>query len=143
MTKEEFAEMLDGSEYPFNLSPDNRKLAKAFRFLVVNGASDDLVEFDGIFAEELNAYQGTTAHVTIEGELLPEVTEDDAEVLKKHGVLDYVQDDLRTEAIKIEAEFEPPDSDYAWLIKTEAPHAEFDIMEDGEKFCRGIVLQLR
>lgn len=140
MTKEEFAAMLDGSEYPFNLSRDNRKLAKVFRFLVVNGASDDLMEFDGVFAEELGAYEGKTAYISAEGELLPDITDEDAEVLTRHNVLDYVQNALRTEAIKIEAVWD--EKPYSWVIKTDAPHAEFDILEDGEKFCRAIVLQL-
>ena len=30
----------------------------------------------------------------------------------------------------------------SWLIKTEVPHVTFDIMEDGEVFCRGVVLSI-
>jgi hypothetical protein len=32
---------------------------------------------------------------------------------------------------------------YSWIYETEIPHAVFDILEDGEKFCRGIVFDIR
>jgi hypothetical protein len=31
---------------------------------------------------------------------------------------------------------------YSWVYETEMPHASFDIMEDGETYCRGIVVEL-
>lgn len=108
---------------------------------MINGASDDLMEFDGVFMEELSAYQGATAYISADGELLPEITDEDAEVLKKHNVFKYVSEDLRAETIKVEACWEE-EQPYSWTYKTDAPHATFDILEDGEKYCRGIVLQL-
>ena len=32
--------------------------------------------------------------------------------------------------------------EYSWTYKTDIPHATFDVMEDGEKFCRGIVFSV-
>ena len=32
--------------------------------------------------------------------------------------------------------------DYCWTYNTNIPHAVFDIYEDGEKYCEGIVFQL-
>jgi hypothetical protein len=32
---------------------------------------------------------------------------------------------------------------YSWTYKTDIPHATFDIFEDGEKFCRGIVFDIK
>lgn len=31
---------------------------------------------------------------------------------------------------------------YSWTYSTNIPHAVFDIMEDGEKYCRGIVFAI-
>ena len=33
------------------------------------------------------------------------------------------------------------DGEYSWMYDTNIPHAVFDIYEDGEKFCRGIVFK--
>lgn len=33
------------------------------------------------------------------------------------------------------------DGEYSWTYKTNIPHATFDIYEDGEKYCKGIVFQ--
>ncbi len=30
-----------------------------------------------------------------------------------------------------------------WTYETDIPHATFDIMEDGEKYCRGTVLDIK
>ena len=32
--------------------------------------------------------------------------------------------------------------EYAWQYETEIPHATFEILEDGDKYCRGIVFDL-
>lgn len=32
--------------------------------------------------------------------------------------------------------------EYTWEFVTKAPHATFEITDEGEKFCRGIVLHL-
>ena len=34
------------------------------------------------------------------------------------------------------------DPEYAWIYRTEIPHACFDILENGEKYCKGIVFSL-
>jgi hypothetical protein len=31
------------------------------------------------------------------------------------------------------------EGEYSWTYKTNIPHATFDIWEDGEKYCKGIV----
>ncbi len=33
------------------------------------------------------------------------------------------------------------EGEYSWTYKTNIPHATFDIYEDGEKYCKGIVFQ--
>jgi hypothetical protein len=43
---------------------------------------------------------------------------------------------------KIKAVWDPEDIDASWKIETEIPHETFDIMEDGELFCRGVVFHV-
>ena len=58
MTKEQFAEMLNGSEYRNEISRDQAKIAKDHNLLVCFGASDDLLEMRGIINDELGAWDG-------------------------------------------------------------------------------------
>lgn len=44
--------------------------------------------------------------------------------------------------VGIEAIWSPDEIDASWLIKTDIPHATFDILEDGDLFCRGVVFAL-
>jgi hypothetical protein len=134
MTKEEFAAMITGREYGQELTPAEEAQAKAAGLLVVYGASDDLMEFSGAFRDEQGAWGGTTARVTPSG-LLPSWDsvcddEDDAEQYFKR----------KPGAKEITATWDS--EGYSWVIGTALPHAPFEIMEDGEKYCRGLVLAM-
>jgi DNA-binding XRE family transcriptional regulator len=50
--------------------------------------------------------------------------------------------DIDLRGHKIEAIWSPEEPACSWLIKTDIPHATFDITEDGELFCRGIVFSI-
>lgn len=110
-------------------------MAQRDGLVVVFGASDDLVEFRGDINDELDAYNGTTVKLDGLG-LLPrrESIEDDVELekyfIRKRG-------NLKT----IEALWCAEDG-YSWTFKTDIPHATFEVMEDGEHYCRGIVFDL-
>lgn len=142
MTKQELAAQLDGREYPFELTPEEKKQAKADSLVVICGASDDLAEFAGAIDDELGA---PDEFLIFEGKLLPEVTDEDEEVLRKHGVFDMA-DERRSEAVKIKVEW---GGACQWIVGTKAPHAKFNIMEDfgfdgGKKvFCKAIVIDLK
>jgi hypothetical protein len=47
MAKEQLAAILDGSEYPLHINKEIKELLKSAGLVVVYGASDDLMEFDG------------------------------------------------------------------------------------------------
>lgn len=135
MTPKELAARLNGAEYPF--SPSYGGLAaeaKAAGLVIVYGASDDLMEFAGAIDEELGAWEGTTAHVDAQG-LLPEresINEDD-ELRRYFG--------REPNARTIEALW-AAEPGYSWTYKTDIPHATFEITEDGEPYCRGIVFAM-
>lgn len=55
MTKEELAEKLDGIEYSRNYLEPYVEIAKQNGLLIITGYSDDLIEFEGVFREEIPA----------------------------------------------------------------------------------------
>lgn len=123
MNKEELAELLNGRTYGDEMSEYQEAIAKDSGLLVVFGASDDLIELRGIINDEDGAWDGTTIAVKyIE-------TQERFKMCKPN----------KSEN-KITAVWSPDEPECSWLIKTELPHATFDIMEDGELFCRGIVI---
>lgn len=140
MTAQELAARLHRRDYGNEITTDEEKEAKAAGLVVVYGYSDDNVELAGAIDDEIGAYDGTTLRITPDG-LLPAWPEDgfadEAEAegyfLKKHAGFQT-----------IEAVWAPPDGDAgkSWVYRTEIPHATFDVMEDGEVFCTGIVFAL-
>ena len=139
MTAKLFASQLDGREYPFELSRDEERIAQENRLLVVYAASDDLCELEGFTREEVGA-PGLVC-VTKEGEILLKIEDDDAEVLKRYGVFAEAMQ-KRSGGVNIESIWcEEPDGP-SWTYRTMAPHETFNIMEEGEVYCRGLVIQL-
>lgn len=151
MTKEQLAAQLNGSEYEAfdkiikKLEPE----AKASGLLIVFGESDDLVEFRGIFHDEVGAYEGRdNIGIDLKG-VIPNCREaaeewhdtcfnNDDDIFFKQ-IQEYVK--RRENSIAVSALW---DSDgYSWVIKTDVPHAVFDIMEGEDKFCKGLVIDFK
>lgn len=132
------AQKLHGLTYPLRIPKDVLKEAKAAGMVIVYGASDDLMEFDGAISDEIGACDGTTALVDAKG-LLPDwdsVKDESEEV-----VADYMA--RKPHVRMINAIWCPKDMpETSWAYETTIPHAVFDIMEDGEIYCRGIVFAL-
>ena len=142
MTKEELAALLNGREYGNEITRDERVAAKKAGLVVVFGASDDLMEMHGAIDEELGAYEGYVAKVDGRG-LIPAFEEliessEPPDVLKNK-----LRDYFRREdgGFDVEAVWDPGDG-YSWVIKTDIPHATFEIVEGDAKFCRGVVFAL-
>lgn len=131
------AAALHGLEYPLRTPNDITERAKAAGICIVYGASDDLMEFDGAFRDEVGAYDGTTALIDANG-ILPS-WENASE--HEDSARDYFE--RKPKARSIEALWAPAEPDGAsWAYKTDIPHVTFDVMEDGEIYCRGIVFAL-
>lgn len=134
MTKELLAERLNGCEMMNEISGYLESEAEKFGLVVVFGGSDDLMEFRGAIHDEIDAYEGATAFVDAEG-LLPEREQiDNDEELEK-----FFQ---RKKTAKIVRAVWHNSGDTSWTYETEILHVSFDVMEDGEKYCRGIVFEL-
>ena len=140
MTKEALAAQITGRQYGDEINRSEEIEAKNNGLLVIFGVSDDLCELRGAIHEEVGAYEGTTVLIGKDGALLPEFDDDERDILHKHGVLSQAIAKLDS-ATKVEVKWDV--SGYSWIIETAAPHATFDVLEGEEKFCRGIILDLK
>jgi hypothetical protein len=134
MTKEELAAQLTGHEYGQEISKALEAEAKVAGLVVVFGYSDDNVEMRGAWRSEYSAWGGTELLITAEG-----IWDKDAcavqciyfrsayQEARKHGQLVHALWDQ---------------GGYSWLFQTTIPHATFEIVEAGKKYCRGIVFAI-
>lgn len=136
ITKESFAALLNGREMGEEIYGSECSLAKRVGLVVLFGYSDDNAEFRGAIHDEIGCCDGGTIIVSKRGVVTPPCKLE-REVLAKFGVLEVVQSSGK----EIEARW-CKDAGYSWTYATDIPHATFDIMEDGEKFCRGIVFSV-
>ena len=127
MDKNELAKVLNGREYGNEIDRELEQAAKESELVVVFGASDDLMELRGWMNEELGAYNGTTAYFTTDGLYETECEDDNCPHEARR----------RTMAFPVKAIW--GEGEVSWTFETQIPHVTFDIMEDGEVFCVGIV----
>ena len=139
MNKEEFAAKLNNSEYPFGLSQELLKVAKENGLVVVYGASDDLMEFEGAINDEVGVCNGGDAIVSVSG-ILKEWDSLMEDSPTKEEVLQYL-DNEKNSAV-IEAIWCGDGEPYSFIYKTAIPHACFDVIEGDDKYCRGIVFSI-
>lgn len=135
---QELADKLDMSGYPFRPDQEITDFAKANGLVIVYGASDDLMEFRGAIRDEVSVINGGTALVDAEG-VLPENSDDldtDEEIARYHY--------RKGLAKSIEALWcdEVNGGGFDWSYRTDIPHATFEVMDDDEPYCRGIVFAL-
>lgn len=134
MNAKELAKQLNGSEYPLSIPDQLAEQAKAAGLVVVYGQSDDLMEFRGAVRDEFDCYGGGTAYVDSVGVLRDREQIENDDELKQYF-------ERKPKAKAIEALW-CAEEDYSWTYKTAIPHETFEIVEDGEPYCRGIVFAL-
>lgn len=130
MNSKELAATLNGREYRSEMSSNEEMLAKENKLVVVFGASDDLMEFRGAVNDEIEAWEGATAYFTNAGLLTNDCDNEDCPHFKK----------LLKTATTVDAKWDA--EGYSWVYQTAIPHSTFDVVEDGDKYCRGIVFAL-
>lgn len=128
MDIKEFAMLLTGREYGNEITPAEELKAEELGFVVVFGYSDDGIEFRGAIDDEAGCYNG--GEIFLDSEGIFEECECDC----KHSKL------AKEKAKVIKAIW---GKEYPWEYGTTIPHAEFEIFEDGEKYCRGIVFDIK
>ncbi len=130
MTKEELAGLLNGREYGREITREEERLARENNLFVAFGASDDLLAFRGAIDDAVEAFDGGVAYVTPNGLVKNWCADDDCPYCKK----------LIATAKTVNTIWNK--DGYSWWITTTLPYAPFDIMEGGEKYCRGIVVEM-
>ena len=124
MNKKEIAATLDGMDYGADLPAEAVLDAKRNGIVIVFGGSDDLLEFRGAIEDEVVCYGGGIVHLDKNG--LVQNKCDNGEII------------LRTKAIRAIWDSEG----YSWIFKMDIPYETFEILENGENYCRGIVFSM-
>lgn len=143
MTKEQLAAQLNEREYSEEITREEESLARNNGLIVIFGASDDLLEFRGAVHEELGAYGGTTTYLIQKKGKWEAINEDELEEYKETLEELGLSSHLLTHEITARWAPRVDDHHYSWEIVAKVPHAHFDIMEDEEFYCRGIVLDIK
>jgi hypothetical protein len=128
MTKEELAALLNGRQYREEMTREEMKAAEKAGLVVIYGASDDLMEIGGIVHDEVGA--PGEALFTPEGLLRNPCEEERCPYFATR----------KKKAVPVEAFFDQ--DGWTWTYKTDIPHATFEILEDDDQYCRGIVFAL-
>lgn len=123
----DLAYQLDNIGYHPDFTKEQLQFAIDNGLVIVYGASDDLMEFDGAIREELSAWEGTVALVDAHGV----ITEDRSEPAGPHQSIYafWCSDEADADG-------------FTWSYKTDIPHSTFRMMDGEEKYCRGIVFAL-
>lgn len=124
----EFAVKLVGLESGDDISKDLINEAKELGIVVCYGYSDDNAEFDGAWRDEVGCYAGGEIPITSKGLL---------EFCDNYDCPYHAK--ALESAKKINACWCDADSEYTWSYKTDIPHETFEMLEDGRKYCQGIV----
>lgn len=135
MTREQFAALLNGREYRSEMTAQENDSASNSGLLVVYGASDDLTEFGGVIYDEAGACDGATHRIGANMRLLDEPRDDHDELIEAGWTPPQV-------LMSVKAEWCPEGFDGSWRISFDGPHSKFNIMEDGELYCEGVVIDV-
>lgn len=138
MNAKELANKLNGREYRSEITKEEIEAASKAGLLVVFGYSDDLVKLRGAVNDEVGAYDGTTFQVCALG-LVRKWTDFLETEPSEEDAIKYFEMKRSQSVITIVAKW---GGDPVWVIEANVEFAEFTIVEDGEPFCRGIVVSL-
>lgn len=136
MITKEIAAILDGMEYGEGIKEQDREYAKVNGVVIVSGASDDLMELDGAIQEEVGCYGENKAYLDKNGLIVNKCDNEDCP---------YFQEKLLSAKVITaiwDSEGYAWSEGYSWIYETEIPHETFEILENGETYCRGIVFSM-
>jgi hypothetical protein len=132
MNAKELAQIINGRSYTNELTKEEESIAKAAGLVVAFGGSDDLLELRGAVSEEVGAWQGQTVRFTKAGLLVNDCDNDECPHFEK----------LKAAATPLEIVWHDEGGGPCWTFKTAIPHATFELSDDNEPFCRGVVFAL-
>jgi len=131
MNKVELAQMLDGCDHMSRDLLELIKLAKQHELVIVYSILDDLMELRGAICDEFGCFNGGIAYLDDDGFYVNECIDDRCPYAAKK----------MAKCKTIEAVWYA-DNEPVWTYKTSIPHATFNVLKDGEVYCRGIVFEL-
>lgn len=137
MTKETLAALLNGREYGNEITNSEESAAKAAGLVVVFGYSDDNIELRGAIHDEVGCYNGGKFRIDNEG---VQPTWDAHEEKARDEAEQYFRRRSK-KSVELVAQWRDAGNP-CWAYEIGLPHVTFDIMEDGDVFCRGIVFSL-
>ena len=141
MKKEELAQLLNGRQYGEKMTTEEIIQAEKNGLLVCFGYSYDFLEFKGLILDVAAVYEKDTKYLYIDkNRKLTYISQEKINEIKE--ILEDYNMDFILPIIPIKIQWCPEELDCSWLITTDIPHATFDIYDDGELYCRGIVLEL-
>lgn len=129
MTIRKFARLLNNREYGNEITSKEEELAKELGFVVVFGSSDDLAELRGAINDEVGCYGSGRLYLDKDG------------IFEECDCRCSYSQKFKQKCKIIEALWCKKD-DVLWTYETDIPHETFNILEDGEVFCRGIVFKI-
>lgn len=133
ITAKELATMLSGCQYGIEMSRYEEQMARENGLVVVFGRSDDNAEFRGAINDEAVCYDGSTIYLTKDGVLSePGCGDTDCKHYKS-----AIQN-----AVSIDAVWCDPETGASLSYHTAIPHETFNIYEDDELYCVGIVFSM-
>lgn len=133
MTHETLAALITRNEYGKEISAYLEDEAKKNGLVVVFGYSDDCMEFRGAIDAEVGAYEEGTVFITQGGQLLPE---------PECGAENCPYFLAAKEASQSVKAIWHDDGGPCWTYETDIPHSTFDVFENGELYCVGIVFSV-
>lgn len=132
MTKEEIAAELNNIDrrIDFYYGKD---------YLIVTPYSDDGITFHGFINDEFGAWEGKTIYFSKTGTVWDE---DECSPKYIPQLFPNSVTQIWVESLSEEKQKEYPETQ-AWDYKTEIPHARFNILEDGEIWGVGLVIDVK
>ena len=116
MNTKEWAEKLNNIEYPADEIWELRKEIEKDGVVVVYGASDDLIEIEGDVSDEGDCYKDRKFY------------------LDKNGLTDKSENYIKVT--------HPKNGTAQFEYETNIPCEWFNIMEDGDLYCKGFVFNI-
>ncbi len=140
-TKEELAKLLNNRPGTFGLTKEERNQCIKNGLVVVSGASDDLMEFDGAINEEYGAYgNGQSILFTKLGKEYNSEHDEMIETLEKELGISI---NIPLNSIDNFYFDENNQNKYLqWSYKTKIPHSKFKYFEDSEYYSIGIIFSI-
>lgn len=131
MDIKEFAKSISGKEYGYpQFTKEENETAKENGFVIVYGASDDLMEFEGAIRDEGGCFDGGRVYFN-----KTEVCQDESD----RSAFDNYSNSINA---VWDRDTDENGKLITWTYETEIPHETFMIYEGGEPYCRGIVFSI-